>query len=218
MELKIGTNIILESISSDVKDRLRAKIVEQKNNIFYIDYPTNIQTNKTSFLLEGGQYRVSFVDEAKNAYAFKTEVLGRIKSNIPMIMLALPANDQFIRIQRREYVRVATPVDIAVEYNQQNYQYVAEDISAGGLAINIPKIVPFKENDELQLIIVLPFSNSNEGVKYVHTSARVIRIIEKDQRMLATLQFTNTDDVDRQYIVRFCFERQLQNRKKETSF
>ncbi len=218
MELKIGTNIILESISSDVKDRLRAKIVEQKNNILYIDYPTNIQTNKTSFLLEGGQYRVSFVDEAKNAYAFKTEVLGRIKSNIPMIMLALPANDQFIRIQRREYVRVATPVDIAVEYNQQNYQYVAEDISAGGLAINIPKIVPFKENDELQLIIVLPFSNSNEGVKYVHTSARVIRIIEKDQRMLATLQFTNTDDVDRQYIVRFCFERQLQNRKKETSF
>ncbi|MFG3612024.1 flagellar brake protein [Rummeliibacillus stabekisii] len=218
MELKIGTNIILESISSDVKDRLRAKIVEQKNNILYIDYPTNIQTNKTSFLLEGGQYRVSFVDEAKNAYAFKTEVLGRIKSNIPMIMLALPANDQFIRIQRREYVRVATPVDIAVEYNQQNYQYVSEDISAGGLAINIPKIVPFKENDELQLIIVLPFSNSNEGVKYVHTSARVIRIIEKDQRMLATLQFTNTDDVDRQYIVRFCFERQLQNRKKETSF
>ncbi|GEL03993.1 flagellar brake protein [Rummeliibacillus stabekisii] len=218
MELKIGTNIILESISSDVKDRLRAKIVEQKNNILYIDYPTNIQTNKTSFLLEGGQYRVSFVDEANNAYAFKTEVLGRIKSNIPMIMLALPANDQFIRIQRREYVRVATPVDIAVEYNQQNYQYVAEDISAGGLAINIPKIVPFKENDELQLIIVLPFSNSNEGVKYVHTSARVIRIIEKDQRMLATLQFTNTDDVDRQYIVRFCFERQLQNRKKETSF
>ncbi|UQW98519.1 flagellar brake domain-containing protein [Rummeliibacillus sp. G93] len=218
MELKIGTNIILESISSDVKDRLRAKIVEQKNNILYIDYPTNIQTNKTSFLLEGGQYRVSFVDEAKNSYAFKTEVLGRIKSNIPMIMLALPANDQFIRIQRREYVRVATPVDIAVEHNQQNYQYVAEDISAGGLAINIPKIVPFKENDELQLIIVLPFSNSNEGVKYVHTSARVIRIIEKDQRMLATLQFTNTDDVDRQYIVRFCFERQLQNRKKETSF
>ncbi|AMW98626.1 MULTISPECIES: flagellar brake protein [Rummeliibacillus] len=218
MELKIGTNIILESISSDVKDRLRAKIVEQKNNILYIDYPTNIQTNKTSFLLEGGQYRVSFVDEAKNAFAFKTEVLGRIKNNIPMIMLALPANDQFIRIQRREYVRVATPVDIAVEYNQQNYQYVAEDISAGGLAINIPRIVPFKENDELQLIIVLPFSNSNEGVKYVHTSARVIRIIEKDQRMLATLQFTNTDDVDRQYIVRFCFERQLQIRKKETSF
>lgn len=218
MELKIGTNIILESISSDVKDRLRAKIVEQKNNILYIDYPTNIQTNKTSFLLEGGQYRVSFVDEAKNAFAFKTEVLGRIKNNIPMIMLALPANDQFIRIQRREYVRVATPVDIAVEYNQQNYQYVAEDISAGGLAINIPRIVPFKENDELQLIIVLPFSNSNEGVKYVHTSARVIRIIEKDQRMLATLQFTNTDDVDRQYIVRFCFERQLQIRKKESSF
>ena len=32
---------------------------------------------------------------------------------------------------------------------------------------------------------------------------------------MATIQLTDTDDVDQQHIVRFCFERQLVNRRKE---
>lgn len=218
MELKIGTNIILESISSEITERFRCKIVEQKNNVIYIDYPISVNTNKTSFLLEGGQYRASFVDESKVAHAFKTEVLGRVKSNIPMIILSFPSDDEIIKIQRREFVRVVTPVDVAVEFDHQFYQFVTEDISAGGLALIINQPVRFKENDELKLTIVLPFTNSNDGIKYVHTTAQVVRFIEKDQRVIVPLQFTNTDDVDRQNVVRFCFERQLQIRKKETAF
>ncbi|HWI48347.1 MAG TPA: flagellar brake domain-containing protein, partial [Rummeliibacillus sp.] len=150
MELKIGTNIILESISSETSERFRCKIVEQKNNAIYIDYPIDVKTNKTSFLLEGSQYRASFVDDSKVAHAFKTQVLGRIKSNIPMIMLSFPTDDEIIKIQRREFVRVLTPVDIAVEFEHQFYQFITEDISAGGLAIIINQPVPFKENDDLQ--------------------------------------------------------------------
>ncbi|MGX9133816.1 flagellar brake protein [Rummeliibacillus sp. JY-2-4R] len=218
MELKIGTNIILESTTSDVNERFRCKIVEQKNNVIYIDYPVSVTTNKTSFLLEGGNYRASFVDDEKNANAFKTQVLGRIKSNIPMIMLSFPTENEMIKIQRREFVRVVTPVDVAIYYEHQFYQFITEDISAGGMAIIINQNVPFKVNDELQLMIVLPFNNSNEGIKYVQTTARVVRFIEKDNTVIAPLQFTNTDEVDRQNIIRFCFERQLQMRKKETAF
>ncbi|WP_397537652.1 flagellar brake protein [Rummeliibacillus pycnus] len=218
MELKIGTNIILETISSETSERFRCKIVEQKNNSIYIDYPINVKTNKTSFLLEGSQYRASFVDDSKVAHAFKTQVLGRIKSNIPMIMLSFPTDDEIIKIQRREFVRVLTPVDVAVEFDHQFYQFITEDISAGGLAIIINQPVAFKENDDLQLTIVLPFTNSNDGIKYVQTSAKVVRFIERDNTIIAPLQFTNTDDIDKQNIIRFCFERQLQIRKKETAF
>lgn len=218
MELKLGTNIILESISSEDIEKFRCKIVEQKGNTIYIDYPVNTKTNKTAFLIEGSQYRVSFVDEAKVAHAFKTQVLGRVKSNIPMIMLSLPSDEEIIKIQRREFVRVITPVDVAVEYDHQFFQFVTEDISAGGLAIIINQAVPFKENDEVQLTIVLPFSNSNDGIQYVQTSAKVIRFIEKENMIIAPLQFTNTDDIDKQNIIRFCFERQLKIRKKEVAF
>ncbi|MGM9966942.1 flagellar brake protein [Rummeliibacillus sp. TYF005] len=218
MELKLGTNIILESISSENRESFRCKIVEQKNNTIYIDYPVNTKTNKTAFLIEGSQYRASFVDESKVAHAFKTQVLGRVMSNIPMIMLSFPTDDEIIKIQRREFVRVLTPVDVAIEYNHQYFQFITEDISAGGLAIIINQPVPFKENDEVELTIVLPFTNLSDGVQYVHTSAKVVRFIEKDNTVIAPLQFSNTDDIDRQNIIRFCFERQLQIRKKETAF
>jgi len=55
----------------------------------------------------------------------------------------------------------------------------------------------------------------NGDVKYVQTAAIVVRIFEKDEILIASIQFTDTDELDRQHIVRFCFERQLQLRKKE---
>ncbi|WP_238542848.1 hypothetical protein [Lysinibacillus boronitolerans] len=73
--------------------------------------------------------------------------------------------------------------------------------------------VAFNEGDEVKLTIVLPFANGD--VKYVITEALIVRIFEKEDKRIATIQLTDTDDVDQQHIVRFCFERQLVNRRKE---
>ncbi|MBK3497266.1 flagellar brake domain-containing protein [Viridibacillus sp. YIM B01967] len=216
MELKIGTLITLEPTFSESMECFKCKVVEQKDNIFYIDYPVSTTTNRTSFLSEGSQFHASFIDEAKIAHAFKTEVLGRVKANVPMIMLSLPTDEKILKIQRREFVRVLTPVDVAVRFNDEYYQFVAEDISAGGSAIILNQKVAFKEDDEIEVTIVLPFSNKE--VKYVQTKAQVIRIIERDDCVIAPLSFNDTDEVDRQHLVRFCFDRQLLIRKKETVF
>lgn len=66
------------------------------------------------------------------------------------------------------------------------------------------------------MTIALPFSNKD--VKYIQTRASVIRIIERDDCVIAPLHFTDTDELDRQYLVRFCFERQLLIRKKKQLF
>lgn len=47
------------------------------------------------------------------------------------------------------------------------------------------------------------------------TDAKVIRIFERDNIKIASLQFVDIVDVDQQQIVRFCFERQILLRKKE---
>lgn len=216
MELKIGTLITLEPINSESMERFKCKVVEQKDGNIYIDYPVSTTTNRTSFLSRGSQFRASFIDEEKIAHAFKTEVLGRVKANIPMIMLSFPTDEEIYKIQRREFVRVLTPVDVAIRFNDEYYQFVTEDISAGGLAIILNQKVAFKENDEFDMTIALPFSNKD--VKYIQTRASVIRIIERDDCVIAPLHFTDTDELDRQYLVRFCFERQLLIRKKETAF
>lgn len=128
-------------------------------------------------------------------------------------MLHCPQQDEFIKIQRREYVRVETPVDVAVQFKDYKYQLVTTDISAGGLALILKGDVAFKDDDDIKLTIVLPFANGD--VNYVVTDATVVRIFEKDDKTIATIQLTDTDDIDQQHIVRFCFERQLLNRRKE---
>lgn len=213
MEIKIGTMLILEPTYTERVERFRCKVVEQKDGVIYIDYPINTITKKTAFLIDGAQFRVTFNDESKQSFAFNTEVLGRKKGNIPMIMLTCPPDEEFIKIQRREFVRVETPVDVAVEYDNRFTQLVADDISAGGVLLALQGAVNFKIGDEVRLTIVLPYTNKE--IRYVQTDALVVTTFERNNRTLASVQFTDTDDIDKQYIVRFCFERQLQIRKKE---
>ena len=213
MEIKIGTMLILEPTYTERIEKLRCKVVEQQDGIIYIDYPTNTITKKTAFLIDGAQFRVTFNDENKQSFAFNTEVLGRRKGTIPMIMLSCPPDDEFIKIQRREFVRVQTPVDVAVECDNTFTQLVSEDISAGGVLLTLTKPVNFKNGDHVRLTIVLPYTNNE--IRYIQTEALVTTIFERDNRTFASVQFTDTDDTDKQYIVRFCFERQLQIRNKE---
>ncbi|MCT1539752.1 MULTISPECIES: flagellar brake protein [Lysinibacillus] len=213
MEIKIGTQLQLEPTYTERLEKFRCKVVEQKDNILYIDYPVNMATKKTAFLIDGSEFRATFRTEDKQSFAFNTEVVGRKAGNIPMIMLHCPTPEEFIKIQRREYVRVETQVDVAIQLKDYKYQLVTVDISAGGLAVMLKGQVAFTEGDEVKLTIVLPFANGD--VKYVITEALIVRIFEKEDKRIATIQLTDTDDVDQQHIVRFCFERQLVNRRKE---
>jgi c-di-GMP-binding flagellar brake protein YcgR len=216
MKLTIGTTLIIETNFTETTEHYKCRVVEidEDSKYFMIDYPIHISTKKTAFFIEGAQLHVNFTENTNAAYAFKTEILGRVRRNIPMIKLSYPGDEQLIKIQRREFVRVETPVDVSVNFHGGVSQFVADDISAGGMAILLDRTVHFKENDVIDLLVVLPFANGD--LKYVKTAAHVIRIVEKAGKQVASLQFDGIEDTDRQYIVRFCFERQLLNRKKGT--
>ncbi|SDN00728.1 c-di-GMP-binding flagellar brake protein YcgR, contains PilZNR and PilZ domains [Psychrobacillus sp. OK028] len=215
MKIKLGTQLTLEPTFTDKTEKYRCKVVDLDNQFIYIDYPMDTLSNRTVFLMDGMQLRATFVEESKAVYAFQTEVLGKISKQIPVVKLALPAASEFLRIQRRDFVRVSTSVDISVQFEEERYQFVTDDISAGGTAVILNKEVNFKAGDEVTLLIPLLFNNGD--IKYVTTLAQVIRIFEKGSLTIASLQFTDTDDLDKQQIVRFCFERQLLIRKKTLS-
>ncbi|KYG88951.1 glycosyltransferase [[Bacillus] sp. KCTC 13219] len=212
MELKIGTMLMLEPMYTERMEKFRCKVVEKDDDLIYVDYPINDFTKKTAFLLDGAQFHAVFYTEG-NSYSFTTKVMGRKNDRIPMVMLSCPPANEFTKIQRREFVRIETPIDVAVEYDGTFYQFIAQDISAGGLSLCLTQPTNFKENDTVQLTVVLPFVNGE--IKYVQTDARVVRIYEENGMQIASMQLTDTDDVDKQHIVRLCFERQLLQRKKE---
>lgn len=217
MDLKAGTILYLEPTHSERVERFRCKVAEVKEEGIFVDYPVNTLTKKTAFLVDGMQFRVTFSIDNLHSYAFYTDIIGRrVVGNIPMMILALPNPADVHKIQRREYVRVETPVDIALTIDGQHHQYVTEDISAGGVAVKLRNDTALTEGMEVQATIVLPFADGN--ISYVTTDANVVRIFEKEPMTLASVQFTDTDDLDKQHIVRFCFERQLAERKREVEF
>ena len=112
--LKIGNTLILEQKYSIEKETYKCMIVEVEMETFYIDYPIDVQTGKVAFLMDGTQLKASYTDDEKGTYLFDTEVLNKVKGKIPMMQLLLPPEETFIKIQRRQFVRIETSVDIAI--------------------------------------------------------------------------------------------------------
>ena len=214
--LKIGDVINLET-NDEKAEMLKCKLVELKENRLYIDYPININTGRTAFLMVGTELVASFVNNDQIAYRFQTEITGRVKENIPMLSLTYPGDDQLVRIQRRKYVRIDTTLDIAIHPMNGEFQpltAVTTDISAGGTAILIPKSTKLKQDQEVIVWISLPFQN--ETIKYIKTIAKIVRFIpaENDLFLKAPLQFLNIDTETRQTLIRFCFQQQILMRRK----
>ncbi|MGN7386642.1 flagellar brake protein [Sporosarcina sp. SAFN-015] len=209
MRLSIGATLTIDKDFTERGDKFKSKVVDFGDGFVMIDYPAHIDSGKTAFFMDGTQLLVSFI-ENKMSYAFRAEVTGRVNNGIPMLKLTYPGDDQLIKIQRREFVRVETAIDVAVDFGGFFQQFVAEDISAGGVALNIGQADSFDEVETVELTIVLPFVN--DDIKYIRTEAKAVRIWEKDERRIASMQFSGIDTTDRQNIIRFCFERQLQAR------
>lgn len=218
MDFKVGTNFILEAINEEAPERYTCRVVDIVDGEIFIDYPIHSVTKRTMYLTVGDVFRVMFVDDKKVAHAFRTVILGRKKANIPMLKLAAPTDEDIEKIQRREYVRVETAIDVAMRYDNQFYQFVTADVSAGGIAIYLNRALPLQADDEVELTLVLPFAKEEDGTHYVHVNGKIIRIIEKDEQKIVPIQFIDTDDIDRKLITRFCFERQLINYRKEMSY
>ncbi len=211
MKLKIGTSITIDKDFTEEGEKYRSRIVDIEEDCIMIDYPAHMETGRTAFFIDGTQLLVSFVDEMKMAYVFRTEVMGRLNRGIPMLQLMYPGDSQLVKIQRREFVRVETPLDVAVNKDGRIFRLVAEDISAGGMAVNLAQAA-LEQDDIVELTIVLPFKNNS--ITYVRVNARVVRIWDKDGRRIASLQFDQIEPESRQQVIRLCFERQLKKRNE----
>lgn len=209
MLLKVGTAVTIEKDFIEDGEKYKSKVVDSGEDFVLIDYPSHIETKRTAFFMDGTQLLISFIDN-KLSYVFKAEVTGRMNKGIPMLKLTYPGDEQLLKIQRREFVRVETAIDVSIDFDGVYRQFVAEDISAGGIAINLGSSETLEESQLVTMTIVLPYVN--DEIKYIQSKAKAVRIWEKDGRRIASMQFTDIDLLNRQHIIRFCFERQIKER------
>ncbi|GEL76141.1 flagellar brake protein [Tenuibacillus multivorans] len=217
--LKIGTRLTIETIKNgEVEERFQCKIAEISKKYIYIDYPISERTGRTSLFLDGSEFMVSYVGHDGNVYKFSTEVIGRKKMKIPVLTIKMPNKDEFRKIQRREYVRVEVPLDVAIHPKQEDQSPLITrtiDISGGGIAVvGLGKEKEYQSGDIMDISIVLPFQSNDYS--YFFSQAEVIRTIRGHDASSSkiTYKFVNIDEKEREKMIKFCFEKQLDNRRK----
>ncbi|MFB1080806.1 flagellar brake protein [Jeotgalibacillus sp. JSM ZJ347] len=209
--MKIGTVLTIEPMHASQNDKYRSRLVEVNENRLFIDYPISMTTNKTVFLVDGMQLRISFTNENHNAFSFETEVKGRKQGNIPMILLDKPDEKDLIKIQRRQFVRVQTSIDVAVDAGSAKCNTVTEDISAGGLSF-IMKDLHLQSGDRITLFLVLPMRNGE--TQYLKAEGQITRTKTVDQIQIGMVKFLNLAANERQLLLRYTFECQLKMKEK----
>lgn len=197
---------------TNTDEKYRSRVVEIRGSKVYIDYPINMTTDRTVFLLDGMQLKASFTHGESAAFSFETEVRGKVKGNIPMISLLYPGDNELIRIQRRQYVRIETAVDVSIRSGNHLYQTVTDDVSAGGIAFILRKGIQYDKEQELEIMLVLPMKNGEN--QYLKSRGKYIRTKSRNGIQIGTVKFHDLTSLERQLLIRFTFERQLMIKQK----
>lgn len=141
---KLGTILTIEKVNDDQFQRYKSKIMDFDEDTISIDYPVELHSNRMLYVMNGEQLKISFVEEeSEQAYQFITMVIGKRKETIPLLVLSCPKQEDIVRIQRREFVRINYAIDVAVHplYNEfAPFNTITNDISAGEHQFLFPKI------------------------------------------------------------------------------
>ncbi|KPD00867.1 Flagellar brake protein YcgR [Geobacillus sp. BCO2] len=218
MMIKIGDSIRLEPSDGSAR-QYRSKALAVADGAVHISYPIDEQSGKTVYLLNGMQFKATFVGQDGGLYMFDTEVKGKIRDPLPMVVLAYPGEEYVVRIQRRRYVRVKANVDAAVHPSDSEFApftTMTVDISAGGAALLVPPAHASLLRPGMAVELWLVLAMRSGEFHYVQTKASIVRMAD-DERGMANMsvEFTDVAPQDRVRLIRYSFERQLEERKWE---
>ena len=105
------------------------------------------------------------------------------------MILPYPSPDKLLRIQRREFVRITTSVDIALNFPEPSIKFtsVTTDLSAGGCGLILPSNIRLKNGEFGKIHLVLPMKRGD--YTYLTLLCHVVRTFEKDDRILPLSNF-----------------------------
>jgi len=215
--VKVGTAVSIKFASgSNDKNmvRYRSKVLDRNEKVLIIGYPVNEQLYVELPFKEGDEVKIEYIDKG-NVYSFQSKVKRLIKSPFMSFVIDIPNKDEIKRIQRREYVRINTDVNVAVHGIDRNFPpfiTVTHDISGGGAAIITPKGISLQDGEMVMLYLVLKSKYSD--YVYIKTKAEVIRSQVINDVRMTSLKFHFKEEKERQAVIKYCFEIQRERLKE----
>lgn len=163
----------------------------------------------------GEELAIYYIGADSAKHCFLSTVLGYKEDVLPLVVIQSPDPTSIIKIQRRQYFRVPAELEVALQWKERtDYLCITYNIGGGGIALLFDGDVSIGEGERVEGWLLLPMKNG--ATHHVKFAGEVIRVspFEGTTKNLVTLKFVDIAEKDRQSIIRYCFDRQLEFRKQ----
>ncbi|MFC4302758.1 flagellar brake protein [Cohnella boryungensis] len=192
---------------------LRSRVADIDDRNIYIEIPLNEKTRKLYRTQQGERLELYFFTHDGVKHLFSSFVSGFRKEAVSLVAIRKPDPEEVTKDQRRSYLRVETNLEIAVKLGDKlRFVAVTEDIGGGGASFLCERKWPIEPNVVLTCWLLLSYRGGS--LAHAKFEGEVVRIIPVEpDKHLVMMRFAEISDSDQQKVIRYCFERQLDQRK-----
>lgn len=197
----------------EAKQEYKSRISDISNDYITMEVPLSEKTGRLKRLFVGDELSVYFLTDGGVKNYFTTTVLGFREDVVRMVLIKKPEPEAITKVQRRSFLRVPAELEIAVKMTEQiQFVTMTDDVGGGGISMLCEGNIPLKSQDTLSCWLLLPFKSGK--VEHAPFKGEVVRVKPLESgRQQVMMRFADITDKERQKVIRFCFERQLEFRK-----
>ncbi|MGG2200538.1 flagellar brake protein [Paenibacillus sp.] len=209
--LHIQVNSIDEE---EAKQEYKSRIADITDAYISMEVPISEQSGRLKRLYSGDEMSIYYLTDGGVKNYFNSSVLGFTDDVIRLVHIKKPEPESITKVQRRNFLRVPAELEIAVKYSDQ-FQFVSmtDDVGGGGISFLCDGYIPVGSGQMVSCWLLVPFKNGQ--TEHVPFKSEIVRVKKLETgRQQVMMRYSEISDRDRQKVIRYCFERQLDCRKK----
>lgn len=171
--------------------------------------------HRTPIFIPPGNFVTVFFSDKLTVYNFRSRVVANVPERVPMLIVEAP---EFLeKIQKREYVRVSINLNVLFSYQDEEEQTKevwckTRDLSGGGLMLVSNKAIQIAKGAKVNVTFQLDSDN-------IYVNGELMRVYQEldisgIERQILGVKFVNLSESNRQFIIKFVFQRQIELRKR----
>lgn len=192
----------------------KSRIADERDDELYMEWPYHEGTGRIKKLSLGDEIAAFYITEDGVKHFFNSYVTGFIDDNIKLVRIQKPDPQSITKTQRRHFLRVDAMLEIAVLTPLgDRFNALTEDVGGGGISFTSDVSIQLNVGEELECWLLLPYKNGS--IEHAFFKGEIVRLADHATgRNHVMVMFVGIGDYERQKIIRYCFERQLEFRNR----
>ena len=190
---KVNQFLYLHVASSDEEDasiEYKSRIADSSEDELLINVPIIEGSGRLKRLFLGDELSASYISEDGVKSFFNSHVTGFKEEVVKLVRIRKPDPGSVTKVQRRNFLRVAAELEIAINMSSHaRFIGVTDDVGGGGISFLVDARWPVKQGTILDCWLLVPFRNGS--IDHAQFKAEVIRVKPLETKNQIMVKFTS---------------------------